>query len=42
MISDPPTKTVALVDPLWVGHHPMYFSQFTASFLRLGAFVIGI
>jgi glycosyltransferase involved in cell wall biosynthesis len=42
MIPDPPTKTVALVDPLWVGHHPMYFSQFTATFLRLGAFVIGL
>lgn len=43
MISEtPPTKTVALVDPLWVGHHPMYFSQFTAAFLRLGAFVIGL
>jgi len=42
MTSDPPTKTVALVDPLWVGHHPMYFSQFTATFLRLGAFVIGL
>ncbi|HEY1122524.1 MAG TPA: glycosyltransferase [Haloferula sp.] len=38
----PPTKTVALVDPLWVGHHPMYFSQFTAAFLRQGAFVIGL
>lgn len=37
-----PMKTVALVDPLWVGHHPMYFSQFTAAFLRLGAFVIGL
>lgn len=42
MISVPPNKTVALVDPLWIGHHPMYFSQFTASFLRLGAFVIGL
>ena len=37
-----PLKTVALVDPLWVGHHPMYFSQFTAAFLRLGTFVIGL
>ena len=35
-------KTVALVDPLWIGHHPMYFSQFTASFLRSGAKVIGL
>ncbi len=36
------TKTVALIDPLWMGHHPMYFSQFTASFLRNGAKVIGL
>jgi glycosyltransferase involved in cell wall biosynthesis len=35
-------KTVALINPLWVGHHPMYFSQFTASFLRAGARVIGL
>lgn len=36
------TKTVALIDPLWIGHHPMYFSQFTAAFLRLGTHVIGL
>lgn len=41
MIS-PSGKTVALVDHLWIGHHPMYFSQFTASFLRGGAKVIGL
>lgn len=35
-------KTVALIDPLWIGHHPMYFTQFTASFLRSGANVIGL
>jgi glycosyltransferase involved in cell wall biosynthesis len=35
-------KTVALIVPLWIGHHPMYFSQFTASFLRAGARVIGL
>ena len=35
-------KTVALVDPLWVGHHPMYFGQFAASFLRAGARIIGL
>ncbi len=35
-------KTVALVDPLWIGHHPMYFCQFTASFLRSGARVIAL
>ncbi|MEO7100580.1 MAG: hypothetical protein ABI162_14555 [Luteolibacter sp.] len=33
---------MALIDPLWIGHHPMYFSQFTASFLRGGAKVIGL
>jgi glycosyltransferase involved in cell wall biosynthesis len=38
----PDDKTVALIDPLWIGHHPMYFSQFTASFLRCGARVIGL
>ncbi|MES2661619.1 MAG: glycosyltransferase [Verrucomicrobiota bacterium] len=38
----PRGKTVALIDPLWIGHHPMYFSQFTASFLRNGASVIGL
>ncbi|WP_193212017.1 glycosyltransferase [Luteolibacter marinus] len=42
MTSPPPAKTVALIDPLWIGHHPMYFSQFTAAFLRLGANVIGL
>jgi hypothetical protein len=35
-------KTVALIDPLWCGHHPMYFNQFSASFLRSGARVIGL
>lgn len=39
---NPPGKTVALIDPLWSGHHPMYFTQFTASFLRCGARVIGL
>jgi len=38
--ASPPT--VALIDPLWYGHHPMYFSQFTASFLKAGARVIGL
>ncbi len=38
----PSGKTVALIDPLWIGHHPMYFAQFTASFLRVGANVIGL
>ena len=41
-MTDKRVKTVALIDPLWVGHHPMYFSQFTASFLRCGARVIGL
>ena len=38
----PRNITVALIDPLWIGHHPMYFNQFTASFLRCGARVIGL
>ena len=33
--------TVALVDPLWIGHHPMYFGEFAASFMRCGADVVG-
>jgi glycosyltransferase involved in cell wall biosynthesis len=33
-------KLVAVVDPIWEGHHPMYFAQFAASFLRHGARVI--
>lgn len=41
-MTTPHGKTVALIDPLWIGHHPMYFSQFSASFLRLGARVIGL
>lgn len=41
-MTSPTEKTVALIAPLWVGHHPMYFSQFTASFLRCGAQVIGL
>ncbi len=39
---EPTRPTVALVDTLWIGHHPMYFGQFTASFLRAGARVIGL
>lgn len=35
-------KTIALIDPLWYGHHPMYFSQFTTSFLKAGVNVIGL
>lgn len=42
MSSRAPITTVALIDPLWIGHHPMYFAQFTAAFLRLGARVIGL
>jgi len=33
-------KTVALVNSLWYGHHPVFFGYFTASFLRAGARVI--
>ena len=35
-------KTVVLADPRWDGHHPTYFYEFTASFLRLGHRVIGL
>ncbi len=41
-MTPPRAKTIALIDPLWIGHHPMYFSQFTASFLRAGVRVIGL
>lgn len=41
-MSASPSRTVALIDPLWIGHHPMYFTQFTAAFLRCGARVIGL
>ncbi|BCU75545.1 glycosyl transferase [Luteolibacter sp. LG18] len=37
-----PPPTIALIDPLWYGHHPMYFAQFTTSFLKAGARVIGL
>jgi hypothetical protein len=33
--------TIALIDPIWVGHHPMYFGEFGAAFMRLGARVVG-
>lgn len=36
------TKTVALITPLWYGHHPVYFGLFAGSFLRAGARVIGL
>lgn len=32
--------TVALADTRWVGHHPTYLREFTASLLRLGARVL--
>lgn len=35
-------KTIAVADPIWIGHHPMYFAQFTAAFLRLGARVVAL
>lgn len=35
-------KTVALVDPIWIGHHPTYFAQFAVSFLRQGARVVAV
>lgn len=36
------TPNIALVDPIWAGHHPMYFGQFAAAFLDLGARVTGL
>jgi glycosyltransferase involved in cell wall biosynthesis len=35
-------KTVALINPLWIGHHPVFFGHFTSAFLRNGARVIGL
>lgn len=35
------SPNIALIDPLWIGHHPMYFGEFGASFLRQGARVTG-
>lgn len=37
-----PSPVVVLADTRWIGHHPMYFTQFTSSFLRNGARVIGL
>lgn len=35
-------KTVVVADPRWFGHHPTYFLEFTASFLRLGHRVVAL
>lgn len=42
MTSSHREKTVALVNPLWYGHHPMHFNQFLEGFLRCGARVIAL
>ena len=34
------SRTVALVDTRWGGHHPTYLREFTASLLRLGSHVL--
>ncbi len=34
--------TVALVDPVWVGHHATYFRAFIESFLEAGARVVAL
>ena len=34
-------KTIALVEWVWHGHHPMYFKFFTRALLELGCTVIG-
>jgi glycosyltransferase involved in cell wall biosynthesis len=36
------SPVVAVVNPLWMGHHPTWFAQITASFLKAGAHVIGL
>ena len=36
------TKTVALVDSRWTGHHPTYFREFLYSLLRVGSRVIAL
>lgn len=41
-MTDHPDKLIAVVDPVWIGHHPMYFARFTVSFLRMGARVIAL
>ena len=33
-------KTVALVDSLWMGHHPMYFKVFVSALAELGIRVL--
>ena len=33
-------KTVALVDSLWMGHHPMYFKVFVSALADLGIRVL--
>ena len=35
-------RLIAVADPIWLGHHPMYFAQFTAAFIRLGARVTAL
>jgi glycosyltransferase involved in cell wall biosynthesis len=35
-------KLIVVADPIWIGHHPMYFAQFTAAFIRLGARVVAL
>ena len=34
--------TVALVDPIWVGHHATYFRAFIESFLEAGARIVAL
>lgn len=38
----PPLPTVALVDPVWVGHHATYFRAFIEAFIGSGARVIAV
>lgn len=41
-MNDHHDKLIAVVDPVWMGHHPMYFARFSVSFLRTGARVIAL
>jgi hypothetical protein len=42
MIAPDSSPVVAVINPLWMGHHPTWFAQITASFLKAGVRVIGL
>ncbi len=41
-LSPQPPQTVALVDPIWIGHHATYFRAFIDAFIATGARVIAL